>query len=148
MENRLFLQTGLLESASDADSLRPFKDIIEQNMYLGDFGDEISLKSARKSISDYRKASGDENGVLELMIYYLEIGTKCTVDHGDMWESFYDSLISVGKQIVKKIRSGKVDKSIVDSIKPRFRKLRDDASGIGWSFGDDMAEIYYELFGD
>ena len=81
------------------------------------------------------------------MIYYLEMGTQCTVDYGDMWESFYDSLISMGFEIVKTIKSRKDDNSFMEAIKPRFRKLRDASSGIGWGFGDDMAEIYYELFG-
>lgn len=148
-DNKVFLTMRLSDAWDRKKLLKPYKEIISRNMCFQDFGDEVSTENAEKAISDYEKASGgDDKGVLELMVYYLETGTNCTVEYGDMWESFYDSLASVGFQIVKKIKSGKFSDAYVRTLKPRFRKLRDLSDGIGWGFGDDLKEIYYQLFGD
>lgn len=53
----------------------------------------------RKAISDYKKASGDEVGVLDIMVYYVEMGTKFTLEYGDIYEEFYDSLESMFKKV-------------------------------------------------
>jgi hypothetical protein len=44
-------------------------------------------------VTEYRKAAGDPDGMLELMIYYVECGTACTADYGDIdgW-GYYDYL--------------------------------------------------------
>ena len=66
-ENRRFIQARFLAGENQMD---PFKKIINQALYPDVIHDKgVSLATGRKAINDYRKATGDETGVLDLMIY-------------------------------------------------------------------------------
>jgi len=108
--------------------------------------EDLAAIAGRKAISYYRQTTGDEDGVLELMIHYLERGTQYTVDYGDMWESFYDDLSEMGFEIVEEIKKKNPGSDFLETIEPRFREIGDLSRNIGWGFGDDMAEIYSALF--
>ena len=47
---------------------------------------KLKLGEARKAIRDYRKATGDIPGTAELLMTYVENGTKFTHDYGDIDE--------------------------------------------------------------
>jgi hypothetical protein len=53
------------------------------------------LRDARHLIRDYRKATKDTVGTLDLMLHYVETGTEFTNTYGDINEPFYNSLESV-----------------------------------------------------
>ena len=49
----------------------------------------LSLKNAKKVISDFKKVSKDKENVAELMLYYVECGVGFLDDYGDCYEAFY-----------------------------------------------------------
>lgn len=90
------------------DLLRPFKEQIEANICPDPMAsdEEFSIAKARKAISEYRKAADDPVGTLDLMIYFVECGTRCTLEYGDIWEEYYDSLESMFAKAVTNLVSG------------------------------------------
>jgi hypothetical protein len=79
-ENRDFLNARCLATAN---RLEPYKKAINEAIYPNIYQNKpIRISAARKAISQYTKATGDKEGTLELMVYFVECGTKCTVDFG------------------------------------------------------------------
>ena len=141
-DNKTFIQTKY----SFIDPIKPYRDIIEQSLYPDPIkNDPISLSDGKKAISRYKKAVGDPNGILELMVYYVECGNQLTVDYGDIDEKFYYSLESMFIDILK-ILSGS-EQQTIDKYLPRLRILVDKANGIGWGYYDNMSDYLFEAFG-
>jgi hypothetical protein len=118
------------------------RKIVEQFFPARGFG-KIKLADARKAIRDYRKASGNLMGTIDLMLTYVENGTEFTRQFGDINASFYDSLASILSEMVQLLlREG-------PELYPRFRqrvqRLTTHASRIGWGYGDELREQVYRL---
>ena len=92
IESRAFLSARFLAGGvPDAILDKYRKHIVEQ--FLPKRGDgKLDLRSARRAIRDYRKATSDLAGTVDLMLTYVESGTEFTNQFGDISESFYDSL--------------------------------------------------------
>jgi hypothetical protein len=141
-ENRRFIQTRFLAGDDQLDS---FKRIINQALYPDVYkGKDVSLAVGRKAINDYRKATSDETGVLDLMIYYVECGNDFTLDIGDINEQFYSSLESMFDAALKWLK--KSDKATVDRFLPRMRTIVEKANGMGWGYYDYIADALEEAF--
>jgi len=50
------------------------------------------LTTGKKAIIDFKKASPSRESLIDIMVYYVELGTKITLDCGDMYEDFYARL--------------------------------------------------------
>lgn len=73
--NRRFLSARLIKGEA---SLKKYREQIHAALYpdwnSGDTG--VRIVDARKAISDFQKASNDPSGTIDLMIYFLEVGTN------------------------------------------------------------------------
>lgn len=127
-ENQNFLHARVLKNPS---SLDPYKKIIERNVSPADLlKHPIRLSSARKAISDYRKAVGDPAGLAELMLFYVEFGINFTLELGEIDEAFYSSMDSVyydGMQMLNRC-----DKDVTCRLLPRFEALLHSTVDMGW----------------
>lgn len=108
------------------------------------FGKKLSLKNARKVISDFKKVSRNQENVAELMLTYVECGVEFTNVYGDMDETFYYSIESMFMDYVKLINSMEHD-GCYRKHAARLAKVCYNASDIGWGFSEEMAAIYYEI---
>ena len=111
--------------------------IVEQFFPRRGFG-KLKLGEARKAIRDYRKASGDVAGTIDLMLTYVENGTEFTREFGDINAAYYNSLESVLHEMVTSLwKEG-------PELYPRFRErilhMETHASHIGWGYGDYLRE--------
>ena len=106
--------------------------------------DAFDFDRADKAIEDYAKATGNNEGIAELMIYYVECGNKFTLDYGDINENFYDSLIEMYKKAVNLVY--KIPKMKQEPFRKRLKKLLESADGIGWGYHDGLCDLYYEVF--
>jgi thermostable 8-oxoguanine DNA glycosylase len=109
-----------------------------------DKNDKFDFDRADKAIRDYAKATGDEDGSADLMIYYVECGNKFTLDCGDIDELFYDALIERYRKAIEKVR--KMLKKNQEPFRKRLEKIMKSADGIGWGYHDDLCHFYYESF--
>ncbi len=131
-ENRRFVTSRYSVGFSN---IQPYKKLISESLYPDVCENEpIKLAVGKKSISDYFKATKDKVGKLELMVYYLEVGNKFTLDYGDINESFYSSLESMLDKILSELQ--KQPKVINAQYLPRLRNVVESAKGMGWGYYD------------
>lgn len=137
-----FLHARFLTSEK---TLAPYKKTIQQSLSPDVIhGEDITLARGRKAISDYKKATNDPMGTLELMVYYVECGTQFTLDYGDIDEAFYASLESMFTQIVKRLQHS--DQDTIDRFLPCLQGIVRQARGIGWGYYDAIAETLEAAF--
>ncbi|MBQ8555081.1 MAG: hypothetical protein IJ438_04315 [Clostridia bacterium] len=108
------------------------------------FGNRLSLKTARKVISDFKKVSRNQENVAELMLTYVECGVEFTNVYGDMDEAFYYSVESMFMDYVTLLNSMEHD-GCYKKHAARIAKVCYNASDIGWGFSEEMAAIYHEI---
>src|SRR5512147_375445 len=94
-ENRRFLEARFAQAGDQAQVV--LADYKQEIIYcfFGERGisnDLPRLRDARRLIRDYRKATKDAVGTLDLMLHYVEVGTEFTNTYGDIDEPFYNSL--------------------------------------------------------
>ena len=140
-DNRDFVTARILASGNAAGSivLDGYRERVEKAFYpmRGGFR-RPKLTDGRKAISDYRKAVGDNAGLAELMITYVESGVRFTNEFGEIDEGFYNSIEAVMENLCKLLLAE--GKELYFRLEERIRSLRDDTSHIGWGFGDYMAD--------
>lgn len=108
------------------------------------FGKNLSLKNARKVISDFKKVSRNQENVAELMLTYVECGVEFTNMYGDVDEAFYSSIESVFMDYVTLLNSMAHD-GCYKKHAARLAKVCYNASDIGWGFSEEIAATYYEI---
>src|SRR5215831_12323567 len=122
-----------------------YKAIIRQSLYPdGTYDEPIQLARARKAISDYKKATKNACGTLELMVYYVECGTQCSVDFGDIDAWFYESLESMFRQVIQTLQHS--DHDTLDRFLPRLDAIVRQARGIGWGYYDGLSATLKAAF--
>ena len=100
---------------------------------------KLDLRSARRTIRDYQQATSDLAGTVDLMLTYVESGTEFTNQFGDINESFYNSLESVLDEMVGLLKTPE-GAALYLRFQERMSRLARIADGIGWGYGDHVAE--------
>jgi len=144
-DNRAFLAARLLSGGVGmaGDSVpRPYRERIHDVFYRkgGLPRTHLGLADARRAIRDFRKATADAAGTLELMMTYVETGTDYRLDFGAEDAPLFNSLASVLDEI-----GSACDSNDGLALYGRFRKrllsLAERARGIGWGYGDHVRAI-------
>lgn len=148
--NRDFLHARFQAEETEGAALEAYRHrIIEQFFPRRGFG-KLKLAEARKAIRDYRKATGNVAGTVELMLTFVENGTDFTLDFGDIDAPFYNNLASVLSEMVKLLCQEGAE--FYPRVRERIVRLATHASDIGWGYGDDLrAHVRFledELTGD
>ncbi|MDD1631191.1 MAG: hypothetical protein LUP91_03160 [Methylococcaceae bacterium] len=129
------------------DVLEPYKKIISDALYPDVYKNKtVSLSAGRKAISDYKKAVNDPAGTIELMVHYLDKGNQFTLDYGDMYDEFYNSLVSMLESILKLLV--KADASTQDNYIPELQHIIHSARSMGWGYYDQMLDLFAAYFPD
>jgi hypothetical protein len=139
IESQAFLAARFLaDGVPDAILTKYRKRIVEQ--FLPKRGEgKLDLRAARRTIRDYRKATSDLAGTVDLMLTYVESGTEFTNQFGDINESFYNSLESVLDEMVGLLKTPE-GAALYPRFQDRVSRLARAAGGIGWGYGDHVAE--------
>jgi len=140
-DNKDFLHTRF--SIGD-DILAPYKKIIKECLYPDILNEHVRILRATRAISDYSKAIRDAKGEAELLTYFVECGNKFTLDYGDIDEDFYDSLLEVYGQAIKKVLI--LPDHEQGNFRKRLRKIMLSSNGIGWGYHDGLCDEYYGAF--
>ena len=142
--NRVFLHARF---ALGHDPLQPYKKIIDRWLWPDVFrGEDTSVSKAKRAISDYRKASGDPEGLAELMVYYCEqaAGFCRDVDHQDA--AYCDALVRMFEQALRTTtdlaaNSGTVRNRLLGTLD----QVRSIGHELGYGIGDDMDVLFAEF---
>ncbi len=141
-KNKLFIHTRY---SVGGKTLEPYRTIISESLYPDGYK-PIKLSVGKKAISDYFKATKDKAGQLELMVHYLETGTQCTVDYGDIDEQFYYSLESMLERILATLKKQPAD--VQEKNFSRLEKVVSSARNIGWGYYDSISDLFSEYKND
>jgi hypothetical protein len=140
-DNKDFLHTRF---SIDDDILATYKKIIKGCMYPDIQKEPVRIIRAKRAINDYSKAIRDAKGEAELLTYFVECGNKFTLDYGDIDEDFYDSLLEVYGQAIKKVRT--LPDHEQGNFRNRLKKIMLSSSGIGWGYHDGLCDEYCGSF--
>ena len=137
-ETRDFLQARFQAEENDGAALQKYRRKIVEQFFPARGDGKLKLAEASKAIRDYRKATGNLAGTIDLMLTYVENGTEFTYQFGDINESFYDSLESVLNEMAQLfLREG-------SEHYPRFQervvRLTTHARSLGWGYGDALRD--------
>ncbi|MBB4824716.1 hypothetical protein HNO89_001940 [Sporosarcina luteola] len=114
-----------------------------QNEFFPDRGHgKLRLSVAKKAISDFKKTTGDEVRTADLMMFYVELGTRFTATYGDIDMPFYNSMLSMYEKVID---SCEKDHALYISLEERLYRVVDMSEGIGWGYHDELCEMYYSL---
>lgn len=116
-DNQSFLAARFLAHGDRGAALEAYRRRVMEPFYPKRGFGKLNLSQARKAIRDYRKASGDLAGTIELMLTYVETGTRFTNEFGDIDEPFYNSLESALGEMAKLLKTPEGAE-----LYPRFRK--------------------------
>ncbi|MCC8104389.1 MAG: DUF6155 family protein [Clostridiales bacterium] len=94
------------------------------------------MKTCRKIVSDVLKLATPEIAA-DVVLTFVEYGTDFTNTYGDINESFYNSIMRAFLQFVNLLNAEK-DCTLYKKLEVRIENVVNDASGIGWGFGDEM----------
>ncbi|CAN5353633.1 hypothetical protein BH10PSE16_BH10PSE16_40960 [soil metagenome] len=141
--NRDFLHARYPPQGGGEEALEAYRrKIVEQFFPARGFG-KLKLAEARKAIRDYRKATGQLAGTVELMMTYVENGARFTQEYGDIEERFYDSVESVLDELAA-LLLGEA-RSLYPGFESRLARVKKMTADMGWGFGDHVREVVSEL---
>jgi hypothetical protein len=136
-ENRQFLRGRLLHSPAD---LETYRRQVTDAVYPDPFSSKpVRVGEAEQLIRHYRLSTGDEPGVVDLMLALVEAGTEQAVDLGYANEAYFATLERVLDSVVGALPS--VPDSARPTIVERLRHLVKRAESTGWGYGDAVREI-------
>ncbi len=142
-ENRTFLDARVQETCGGDAALETYRcRIVEQFFPKRGFG-KLKLGEARKAIRDYRKATGNVTGTGELLMTYVENGALFTRQYGDIDERFYNSVESALDELATLLKGSGRDLYL--RFSERLAEVKQLADGVGWGFGDYIADVVDEL---
>jgi hypothetical protein len=102
------------------------------------------FRDAKKVISEYRKATGDLRGTLDLMLTYVERGHAFTNAFGDIDEPFYVALENMLERFAVELRQSPAKYELYELFRSRLMVIR-RTSDIEWGYGDAIRETMDEL---
>jgi hypothetical protein len=136
-ENRQFLRGRLLHSPAD---LERYRRQVTDAVFPDPFSRKpVRVGDAERLIRHYRLSTGDEPGVVDLMLALVEAGTEQAVDLGYANEAYFATLERVLDSVVGALPS--VPESARPTIDERLRQLVKRAESTGWGYGDAVREI-------
>jgi hypothetical protein len=102
-ENKQFLDTRF---SSSKEVLKEYIEAIKDALDPPLSKDmEVDFKSARKVISNYKKARKDDiKGIVELMLRFVENANGFTLCYGDMWEQFYINIETMYEKTIIEVK--------------------------------------------
>ncbi len=98
---------------------------------------------ARKAIRDYRRVTRNVAGTAELLMTFVENGTRFTHEYGDIDERFYSSVESALDELAALLRGEA--REIYPQLSGRLAKVEQMTDGIGWGFHDFVAGVIGRL---
>jgi hypothetical protein len=144
---------GGVTGQHDDRLLQNYRQHIEDAFFAGDEWGMPQIPNmlvTARLITDYRQATGDLLGTLDLMLIFVETGTRFTHEFGDIDEPFYEGLELMLADF-RDLLLAYPDLYEQANLAQRLAKLARDAGWLGWGYGDYVTEQVVEIqqrFGD
>jgi Family of unknown function (DUF6155) len=138
---REFLALQMDHGFSD-DLVEKYRAIIQREFFPARGFGRARLSIARKAVTDYKKLSPNIPGLVDLMVFYVEMGVRFTNEYGDIDEPFYNSMESMFENALKII----IQYQLQDRFQKRCKTIVTDTRPIGWGFHDTLSDLYNGVF--
>jgi hypothetical protein len=137
-DNRLFLHTRY--DLGD-DPIKAYRDVVMRWVYPDVFKhQEVSVTKAKKAISDYRKACGDTQGLVELMTCYCEEASDFAAEFAMDDENYLESIVEMFEADIKAIAG--LEPAARVAFWERLDKVRSRSRGFGYGIGDSIDDLW------
>ena len=137
-DNRAFLHTRF---ALGDDPVKAYKDVVTRWVYPDVFKrQDVSVAKAKKAISDYRKACGDIQGLIELMTCYCEEASDFAAEFGMDDEDYLESVVRMFEADIKAIAG--LEPAAGVAFLDRLDKVRSRCRGLGYGVGDSIDDLW------
>ena len=145
-QNKAWLQAQLFPLAQDTAYLEKYRTRIIKAVYDPKriLPDNPRFGDAKEVITEYKKATKDLRGTLDLMLTYVERGHAFMNDFGDIDEPFYNTLLNMSERFVTELKMSPARRELYDIFRSRLLKMR-ATSEIGWGYGDEIKDTVDKL---
>lgn len=141
--NRDFLHARVAATQGGGTAFASYRKRVVDPFYPSRGEGNLKLGEARKAIREYRKATSDIPGTIELLLVFCETGAKFTNEFGDINERFYDSLGHGLDELCQLVKQQ--GREVWEAVRDRLDKLAIDTHGIGWGYSDDIHYFVNDL---
>lgn len=139
--NQSFLHARL---SLGGDPLEIYKKRIHKALFPNVMGrnSDVKITDGKKAISEYQKAIGLPEGMLELHLYFCEVAMNFSMDYDYSSEGFFNAVYLQFKKAVEAL--GKISGDTKEDALDRLYDLRNIASNVGYGLEDDMGDFLAE----
>ena len=139
--NRRFLHARF---ASAAPVLEEYRRLVRAAVFPDPFSQRpIQLREGTRTIAEYKRATGDLAGTVDLMLEFVEAGTDQAADLGYGEEAYFGTLERKMKDIVKALDA--LPEADRRAAAARVVKLGEYQGTIGWGYGDFLGDVAAQL---
>ena len=123
------------------DVLAPHKAIIDRWLWPDLARNQsVSVATAKKAISAYKKAAGRPEGLAELMVFYCERAVGFSREYGLQDTGYFDALVRMFEQALK-MSATLPARQQRDTMLARLDAVRAISHRLGYGVGDDMDRL-------
>lgn len=136
-ENRDFLHARL---DLGSDVLGPYKNAIARWISPDVYKNQgTSVSKAKKAIADYKKAIGQPDALVELMVYYCEQASGFCNEFGMEDEGYFDALVRMFELALK--TSSSLPEIERLALRERLAAVGYTCHNFGYGVGDEMDDL-------
>ena len=129
---------------NEEEMLKDYKKIVEEQFFPSRGDSVLNYRVLRNAISDFKKLSTKLENIADLMLTYVENGVEFTNTYGDIDETFYNNIARMYDKTVQYI----IENDLGSKYQKRCQNAMVMSQDIGWGFGIEMENIYYDSFQD
>jgi len=100
------------------------------------------LTKAKRTIYDFQKSTGNNELTVDLMLHYVEAGTKFAVAHKDLEEKFYSRMVNMYSKIVDECEN---DELLFHKYNERLHKILETAAPIENDYPATLTDKYHSI---
>lgn len=104
----------------------------------------LKFSVAKRAISDFRDLQPSPEALADVMLTLPEYACEFTYTYGDMEETFYNGAYNNFVTALKFIHKH----DLLENFKLRAEQCVKWASVCGYGFADDIAEVFYDYYGE
>ena len=111
-------------------------------------GDEsLNWEVADRAILQYKLTNGDDDGVAELMVLYVETALQHSIPQGDIGDDgFYESIEELFEGVLEHLMDMDRQGKAIEGYARRVGKLVDSTKAIRPSFHDSLRDMFIKAF--
>jgi hypothetical protein len=139
--NRRFLHARFVQAVP---AIEEYRRLVRSAVFPDPFSQRpIRLRDGTTAITEYKRATGDLNGTVDLMLEFVEAGTEQAADLGYGEDAYFAALERKVTEIVKAVDA--LPEAARQAAITRLIKLGEYQDVIGWGYGDFLGDVAAQM---